>query len=105
MRRYVHLTAQSGVSISNRESRYLLIITENYAALRIVQQHLLSEEDDPVLIFGSSFPKDLEYTQVWYTLYGSQNHIRCGPERWVWFNAATSCFGYPPDITLQKTCT
>ena len=46
------------------ESRYLLVLTENYAALRIIQQELLKEEDDAVVIFGSSFPKDQEYTQV-----------------------------------------
>ena len=48
----------------SRESRYLLILTENYAALPIIQRELLSEEDDAVVIFGSSFPKDQEYTQV-----------------------------------------
>ncbi|XP_070579262.1 E3 ubiquitin-protein ligase rnf213-alpha-like [Ptychodera flava] len=44
------------------EGRYLLILTENYAALGILQQQLLKEGN--VIIFGSSFPKDLEYTQV-----------------------------------------
>ena len=46
------------------ENRYLLILTENYAALRIMQQHLLKTSDDAVVIFGSSFPNDQEYTQV-----------------------------------------
>jgi len=41
-----------------------LILTENYAALRIMQQHLLKTSDDAVVIFGSSFPNDQEYTQV-----------------------------------------
>ena len=50
--------------VSIRESRYLLVLTENYAALPIVQQELLKKGDDPVVIFGSSFPKDQEYTQV-----------------------------------------
>lgn len=50
--------------VSNRESRYLLVLTENYAALPIVQEELLKKGDDPVIIFGSSFPKDQEYTQV-----------------------------------------
>ncbi|XP_077980164.1 E3 ubiquitin-protein ligase rnf213-alpha-like [Glandiceps talaboti] len=45
------------------DSRYLLVLTENYAALGILQQQLLSMEDT-VIIFGSSFPKDQEYTQV-----------------------------------------
>ncbi|XP_077980160.1 E3 ubiquitin-protein ligase rnf213-alpha-like [Glandiceps talaboti] len=45
------------------ESRYLLVLTENYAALGILRTQLLNS-DDPVIIFGSSFPKDQEYTQV-----------------------------------------
>ena len=45
------------------ESRYLLILTENYAALGILQQQLL-DHDKTTVIFGSSFPKDQEYTQV-----------------------------------------
>ena len=48
----------------NRESRYLLVLTENYAALPIVQQELHKKGEQPVVIFGSSFPKDQEYTQV-----------------------------------------
>ena len=48
-----------------RESRYLLFMTENFAALRVLQQHLLRNEDKlPFVLFGSSFPKDMEYTQV-----------------------------------------
>ena len=39
------------------------MLTENYAALPIVQE-LLKKGEDPVIIFGSSFPKDQEYTQV-----------------------------------------
>ncbi|KXJ23404.1 E3 ubiquitin-protein ligase RNF213 [Exaiptasia diaphana] len=46
------------------ESRYLLVITENYSALTIVEQQLIKNKDDYVVIFGSSFPKDQEYTQV-----------------------------------------
>ena len=47
------------------ESRYLLFLTENYAALRILQQDLLFHADNPpFVLFGSSFPKDREYTQV-----------------------------------------
>jgi len=45
------------------ESRYLLILTENYAALGILQQELLKIKN-AIIIFGSSFPKDQEYTQV-----------------------------------------
>ncbi|XP_067057901.1 E3 ubiquitin-protein ligase rnf213-alpha-like isoform X3 [Acropora muricata] len=47
-----------------RENRYLLILTENFAALRIMQQQLLKTSDNATVIFGSSFPNDQEYTQV-----------------------------------------
>ena len=40
------------------------MLTENYAALPIVQQELHKKGEEPVVIFGSSFPKDQEYTQV-----------------------------------------
>ena len=50
--------------MSYSENRYLLILTENYAALPIMQQHLLRTAEDAVVIFGSSFPNDQEYTQV-----------------------------------------
>ena len=40
-------------------------MTENFAALRVLQQHLLCDEKEPpFVLFGSSFPKDMEYTQV-----------------------------------------
>ena len=64
----------------DRENRYLLFLTENYAALNILKQYLQdigsekpvkSEqpsikpwEMEPLVLFGSSFPKDKEYTQV-----------------------------------------
>lgn len=44
------------------------MITENYSALPIVEQELIKNKDDYVVIFGSSFPKDQEYTQVSVTL-------------------------------------
>ncbi|XP_041354649.1 E3 ubiquitin-protein ligase rnf213-alpha-like [Gigantopelta aegis] len=44
------------------ESRYLLLLTENYGALGILQQ--MVGKHKVVTIFGSSFPKDQEYTQV-----------------------------------------
>ncbi|KAL3881512.1 hypothetical protein ACJMK2_027944 [Sinanodonta woodiana] len=44
------------------ESRYLLLLTENYGALTILQQ--LIPTNNIITIFGSSFPKDQEYTQV-----------------------------------------
>ena len=72
-----------------RENRYLLFLTENYIALEILR-HYLSDvvhftppdsaaivspgnEDsneklfgnmEPFILFGSSFPRDREYTQV-----------------------------------------
>ncbi|KAM7432986.1 hypothetical protein ABFA07_016686 [Porites harrisoni] len=46
------------------ENRYLLILTENFAALRIIQQQRSKNSEDAVVIFGSSFPNDQEYTQV-----------------------------------------
>ena len=49
------------------ESRYLLLLTKNYAALNIIRQRSLADED-PVIIFGSSFPKDQEYTQICRTI-------------------------------------
>ena len=45
------------------ENRYLLLITENQSALRILHTHLLKNET-PYIFYGSSFPKDREYTQV-----------------------------------------
>ena len=72
-----------------RENRYLLFLTENYAALEILRHYLndvvrssvldltahdtpgsdddgtrLLEKMEPFILFGSSFPKDKEYTQV-----------------------------------------
>ncbi|XP_072028881.1 E3 ubiquitin-protein ligase rnf213-alpha-like [Amphiura filiformis] len=45
------------------DSRYLLILTENYSALPLLQQDLL-KPDNTVVIFGSSFPNDQEYAQI-----------------------------------------
>ncbi|XP_048346006.1 E3 ubiquitin-protein ligase RNF213-like isoform X2 [Sphaerodactylus townsendi] len=46
------------------ECRYLLVLTQNYAALQILQQVIFKGEQQPEIIFGSSFPKDQEYTQI-----------------------------------------
>ncbi|XP_029363545.1 E3 ubiquitin-protein ligase rnf213-alpha [Echeneis naucrates] len=46
------------------DCRYLLVLTKNYAALQILQQTFFSESVQPEIIFGSSFPKDQEYTQI-----------------------------------------
>ena len=69
-----------------RENRYLLFLTENYSALQVLNHYLRKEvgmrplgsseseilqkrqkkvnQKDPFVLFGSSFPKDREYTQV-----------------------------------------
>lgn len=49
--------------LPKQENRYLLFITENQSALRILQTELLKNET-PFIFYGSSFPKDTEYTQV-----------------------------------------
>ncbi|KAJ8362842.1 hypothetical protein SKAU_G00116730, partial [Synaphobranchus kaupii] len=49
---------------SDNECRYLLVLTKNYAALQILQQMFFSDQHQPEIIFGSSFPKDQEYTQI-----------------------------------------
>ncbi|XP_077867268.1 E3 ubiquitin-protein ligase RNF213-like [Saccoglossus kowalevskii] len=49
------------------DHRYLLVLTEGFAALGILQQKLLSMEDT-VIMFGSSFPSDQVYTQVCRTI-------------------------------------
>ncbi|KAL3881537.1 hypothetical protein ACJMK2_027969, partial [Sinanodonta woodiana] len=51
------------VNKSQCESRYLLLLTENYGALTILQQQILNIQN-AIIIFGSSFPSDQEYTQV-----------------------------------------
>uniref|UniRef100_A0A8C1YEU9 RING-type E3 ubiquitin transferase n=1 Tax=Cyprinus carpio TaxID=7962 RepID=A0A8C1YEU9_CYPCA len=48
----------------DEECRYLLVLTKNYAALLILQQMFFSDQCQPEIIFGSSFPKDQEYTQI-----------------------------------------
>ncbi|XP_036388951.1 E3 ubiquitin-protein ligase rnf213-alpha-like [Megalops cyprinoides] len=45
------------------ECRYLLVLTKNYAALQILQETFF-DQHQPEIIFGSSFPKDQEYTQI-----------------------------------------
>ncbi|VDI03779.1 Hypothetical predicted protein [Mytilus galloprovincialis] len=52
-----------GSGQADSESRYLLLLTENYGALTILQQKIFSMHSAEV-IFGSSFPSDQEYTQV-----------------------------------------
>ncbi len=62
----------TALSISCSENRYLLFLTENYAALDILKHSnqtlytadVKQETMEPFVLFGSSFPKDQEYTQV-----------------------------------------
>jgi hypothetical protein len=68
------------------ESRYLLILTENYAALGILQQELLKIKD-AIIIFGSSFPKDQEYTQVPTGVYFYFRYYN-----WIVFSFLTSFY-------------
>ncbi|XP_072229611.1 E3 ubiquitin-protein ligase rnf213-beta isoform X2 [Leuresthes tenuis] len=51
---------------SNEESRYLLLLTTNNAALHTLQQQVFAKGDHPPpeIIFGSGFPKDQEYAQI-----------------------------------------
>ncbi|CAK6965023.1 E3 ubiquitin-protein ligase rnf213-beta isoform X3 [Scomber scombrus] len=51
---------------ANHESRYLLLLTTNNAALHILQQQIFAKGDyqPPEIIFGSGFPKDQEYAQI-----------------------------------------
>ena len=49
------------------ETRYLLILTKNNIALRIIEEHQLLR-DDYSIIYGSSFPHDQEYTQICYNI-------------------------------------
>ncbi|XP_020567705.1 E3 ubiquitin-protein ligase rnf213-beta isoform X2 [Oryzias latipes] len=50
---------------SSTESRYLLLLTTNNAALHILQQQVFAKSiSPPEIIFGSGFPKDQEYSQI-----------------------------------------
>ncbi|XP_032177877.1 E3 ubiquitin-protein ligase RNF213 isoform X3 [Mustela erminea] len=61
---YSDLQKASGKELDGSESRYLLVLTRNYAALQVLQQTFFKEDRQPEIIFGSSFPRDQEYTQV-----------------------------------------
>lgn len=51
---------------TNQESRYLLLLTTNNAALHILQQEVFPKGNypPPEIVFGSGFPKDQEYAQI-----------------------------------------
>uniref|UniRef100_H0WTB7 E3 ubiquitin-protein ligase RNF213 n=1 Tax=Otolemur garnettii TaxID=30611 RepID=H0WTB7_OTOGA len=61
---YGALQRVPGRELEDAESRYLLVLTKNYVALQILQQTFFSADQQPEIIFGSSFPKDQEYTQI-----------------------------------------
>ena len=47
-----------------QDNRYLLIMTEKYSSLPIIKGMELDDRENLSIIFGSSFPKDQEFTQV-----------------------------------------
>ena len=51
---------------SAEETRYLLLLTKNKAALQIIQMKEMTDllKVEPVILFGSSFPGDQEYRQI-----------------------------------------
>uniref|UniRef100_A0A8C9DCK3 E3 ubiquitin-protein ligase RNF213 n=1 Tax=Panthera leo TaxID=9689 RepID=A0A8C9DCK3_PANLE len=59
-----HLQKAAGREPDESESRYLLVLTRNYAALQVLQQMFFRDDQQPEIIFGSSFPRDQEYTQI-----------------------------------------
>ncbi len=72
----IFLSYNVAILIFIRENRYILFLTENYAALNILKNPKFlsfnkesitfsdSQSYQPFILFGSSFPKDKEYTQV-----------------------------------------
>ncbi|XP_052215091.1 E3 ubiquitin-protein ligase rnf213-alpha-like isoform X2 [Dreissena polymorpha] len=55
----------SGNGTSETENRYLLLLTENYGSLPMIRQKFFKDQDKrPIIIFGSHFRSDREYTQV-----------------------------------------
>ncbi|XP_053149440.1 E3 ubiquitin-protein ligase RNF213 [Hemicordylus capensis] len=60
------------------ECRYLLVLTENYAALQILQQTFFKGTQQPEIIFGSSFPRDQEYTQICRNINRVKNCMETG---------------------------
>ena len=81
LKRHIKWHCLSPLHHTFRENRYLLFLTENYAALDIRRHYLhdvvasiapgsdgsserLLEKMEPFILFGSSFPRDKEFTQV-----------------------------------------
>ncbi len=63
---------------SGIENRYLLLLTRNNIALRIIQESSLLPEDTYQIIFGSAFPQDQEYTQICSNIKQIQNAMLTG---------------------------
>ena len=61
--------------------RYLLLLTKNNIALRIIEDHNLLEDTNYSVIYGSSFPLDQEYTQICYNI----NRIKIAMETGTYF--------------------
>ncbi|KAM8784464.1 LOW QUALITY PROTEIN: E3 ubiquitin-protein ligase RNF213 [Rhynchonycteris naso] len=61
---YGDLLKVSGREPGDSESRHLIVLTKNYVALQILQWTLFHGNQQPEIIFGSSFPRDQEYTQI-----------------------------------------
>ncbi|XP_023555015.1 E3 ubiquitin-protein ligase RNF213 [Octodon degus] len=61
---YGGLQRALGTELDDTETRYLLVLTKNYVALQILQQTFFGEDQQPEIIFGSSFRQDQEYMQI-----------------------------------------
>ena len=59
-------------------NRYLLLLTENYAALDIIQQTQLIDKSDSRVIFGSSFPYDSHYSTICRNINLIKSYIETG---------------------------
>ncbi|XP_069055826.1 E3 ubiquitin-protein ligase RNF213 isoform X2 [Pleurodeles waltl] len=55
---------KQNINSDDGDCRYLLVLTKNYAALQVIQQECFTDDQQPEIIFGSSFPRDQEYTQI-----------------------------------------
>uniref|UniRef100_A0A1I8GSB1 AAA domain-containing protein n=1 Tax=Macrostomum lignano TaxID=282301 RepID=A0A1I8GSB1_9PLAT len=64
---------------TGEEQRYLLLITENYSGFKILPRLLEDQEHDQQvsIIFGSSFPKDQDYSKICLDI----NRIKISMER------------------------
>ena len=57
-------SAENPIEKKCTSRRYLLIMTEKFSALPIIKGMDLDDKENMTIIFGSSFPKDQEFTQV-----------------------------------------